>query len=259
MNGFVQTLKKHRLATITFAVICLGVLSGILAWSGLARRQQAVEPTVVSKTSAVSILGVEKTTVGTSSILAVKLQNTSDKDIKAYTIGTETSWMTRNYLLREESFASGTTVIHLIPLSGEDSQSLQTFGDSTTRIFITAVIFTDGTGDGEARFVRMLLDERAGTRDQANRILAYLRALSSPGSDRGRALSDFEAKVRSLPDKRNESPSSADYDIGLANAKRELLKGTEDMKEKIQSNRPDEAAIKQEKITRIFQRLAESP
>ncbi len=204
------------------------------------------------------MLGTEKTTVGTSPILAVRLQNTSAKDIEAYTISSGKSWVTRNYLLTEESFAAGTTVNHLIALSGDDSQSLHAFGDSPDRFFITAVIFSDGTGDGEERFVRMLSDERAGTRDQVNRILPHLRGLSSAGFDQGRTLADFEAKIRSLPDKGNESASSA-YEIGLSNAKTELLKRTQEMKEGIESNRPDEAAKKQEKLIRVFQKLAQSP
>ena len=260
MNKLVQTIKKHRLATIVFALVGLGVLSGMLALSGMARRPQAVQPTVESKTSAVLVLGSEKTTVGSASILAVKLQNTSAKDIQAYTIsnGSGKSWVTSNYFLSEETFASGATLNYLIPLSGDDSQSLQVFGNSTGRFFVTAVIFTDGTGDGDARFVGMLSDERAGTRDQANRILPHLRAFSSPGSERDRTLADLEAKIHSLPDKGNESTSS-DYDIGLSNAKRELLKRASEIKEKMQSKRLDEAAIKQEKLIRVFQKLAESP
>ncbi|HEY5839388.1 MAG TPA: hypothetical protein VIT19_10170 [Pyrinomonadaceae bacterium] len=256
MLKLTRMLKEHRFATITLTSLGVGLISGVLVWSSLATRPQ-VEPTVASKTPSVRVLASEKISVGGSSILAVKLQNTSSKDIEAYIISRGKSWVTTNYLLTEQSFASGAIVSDLIPLSDNDSQSLNAFADSTGRFFVSAVVFSDGTGDGDARFVKMLSDERAGTRDQAKKISPHLSGLFRPGSDQLRAITDLEAEIRKLPDKGNES-ASADYEIGLANAKRKLLKDVKDMKEKLQSNRPDEANIKREKLSRIFTRLAES-
>jgi hypothetical protein len=259
MDKLIQVLKKHRLPTITFAAIGLGVLSGILAWSGMARRRQAVGPTVKSKTSAVRVLGAEKTTVGTMLVLAVRLQNTSAKDVQAYTIGSGKSWMTTNYFVSEEAFASGATINHLIPLSDDDSQSLNAFGKSTGTFYVNAVVFTDGTVDGDASFARMLADERTGTRDQAKRILPSLQALSSAAApERERALADFEAKIQSLPEK-GERPATSAYENGLAIAKRGLLSRLAEIREHLRSGRPNEAAASQEKMTRVFQRLAQTP
>ena len=257
MIKLTRILKEHRFATITLISVGVGLISGVLVWSGLATRPQ-VEPTVVSKTAAVRVLASERISVGGSSILAVKLQNTSGKDIEAYIISRGKSWVTTNYLLTEQSFASGAIVSDLIPLSDNDSQSLNAFADSTGRFFVSAVVFSDGTGDGDARFVKMLSDERAGTRDQAKRILLLLQTFSLRGSDQRRAIADFEIEIGKLPDKGNGSVSP-DYAIGLANAKRKFLKDVEYMKEKIQSNSPDEALIKQAKLTRMLQRLAQSP
>lgn len=255
MIKLTRMLKAHRFATITLTSLGVGLISGVLVWSGLATRPQ-VEPTVASKTPAVRVLASERISVGGSSILAVKLQNTSNKDIQAYTISSGKSWTTRNYLLSEESFASGAIVDHLIPLSSDDAQSPNVFANSTGRFFLSAVVFSDGSGDGDTRFVKMLSDERAGIRDQGKKIMPHLSGLFRPGSDQYHAITDLESEIRKLPDK-GESASS-DYEIGLANAKRVLLKGAEDMKEKLQSNRLDEANIKRAKLSRIFQRVAES-
>jgi len=77
-------------------------------------------------------------------------------------------------------------------------------------IVIAAVLFADATGDGDSRHVRMLIDKRAGMRDQAKRVLSNLGRLSDNSQDEN-ALAELETEALTLPTKGKEAVS-ADYD-----------------------------------------------
>ena len=260
MAKLTQRLKTHRFAVLALSAALLGILAGVLiGWPGKARHfdsdqnGQTIEPIIKSKTLAVRVLGSERTSLGDNSIWFVKLQNTSGRDIKAYTIASGKTWVTKNYFLGEQSLASGAVENQIIPLSSGPSHdiSLGTGKEFT----ITAVFFADGTGDGDSRFVFMLSEKYAGMRDQANRILPCLRGLASTfGPNQESALEECEAETLRLPLKSNGR--SADYEDGLESAQRELLNQLNDIKEKIRSNNLSDAANKKDKITKIFQDLA---
>lgn len=250
-------LRAHRLATTAVVLGFVGILTGAaLGWSGKFKYRQGPDVLIVSKTVAVTVLWAEKTMLGTAPILAVKLQNTSGKAIKAFTISSGKTWVTQSYFMIEESFAPGTIVNQFIPLSSDASQDYKiTFGNGR-EISVSAVFFADGTGDGDSHYVRMLADQRAGIRDQANRILPHLRQLSSKSVlDPDQALTTCEAEILRLPTKQDRQ-ASGDYETGLEDAQRELLNRLNEIKEEKRTHRLPEAAAKQEKLTRVFQSLA---
>jgi hypothetical protein len=259
MSKLTQRLKTHRFAMLAFSVSLLGIMAGAAVdWSGKANNsyerhtQETIPVRITSQTSAVRVVSIEREPLGSDSILAVKLQNTSEKDIKAYTIASGKSWVTTSYFLDEESFAHGAIVIKIIPLPSDSSQDLKV-PISGKELSITAVYFEDGTGDGVSRYVSALADQYDGTRDQASRILSCLSGLSStPGQEW--AVAACEAEALRLPVKMEGK--SSDYEGGLENTKREVLRQLKDIKEKAQAFHLTEAADRQKKITRILQRLA---
>jgi hypothetical protein len=175
------------------------------------------------------------------------LQNNSGKAIKALTIRTGKTWVTKNYLLIEESFATGTVLNQTIPPFSES----QVDGREIT---LAAVLFADGTAEGDSHYAQMLLDQRAGMRDQARRIIKTLRALSgSSESDQEKSMESCEAEILRMPLKRDGA--SADYEEGLLNSQKWLLNHISEIKAQRRSNHLAEAQAKQEKLTRVFESL----
>ncbi|MBC8028633.1 MAG: hypothetical protein H7Z16_00850 [Pyrinomonadaceae bacterium] len=261
MSKLTQRLKTHRFATLAFSMALLGILAGaMLNWSGKANnsyerhRQETIPVRITSQTSAVRVVSIERVPLGTQSMLAVKLQNTSGKEIKAYTIASGKTWVTTSYFLDEESFAPGAIIIKHIPLPSDAPQDFNLLLNGT-EFSVTAVYFADSTGDGVSRYVSALADQHDGIRDQANRILPCLRGLSSTVGQE-LAVAACEGEALRLPVKMDGK--SSDYEGGLENAKREVLRHLKDIKEKVQAVHLTEALGRQEKITRILQRLAET-
>jgi len=101
-------VKEHRFINITIVLVIAGIIAaGAFSWTGKAKRPQVSAIAATSKIPGVDVLGVENTSLGSSQILVVRLQNNSGKAIKALTIRTGKTWVTKNYLLIEESFATG--------------------------------------------------------------------------------------------------------------------------------------------------------
>jgi hypothetical protein len=166
--------------------------------------------------------------------------------------------MTRNYFLGEESFAPGAIENQFVPLSSDTSQDLKIKFASGNELTIAAVLFADGKGDGAPLDVSRLTEKYAGMRDQAARILPCLRGLSlSPGAKHEVALAACEDEALRLPLKMDGR--SSDYGSGLEDVQQGVLNQLKEIKERIRATQPNEAAAKQEKVTRILQRLAESP
>jgi hypothetical protein len=201
MLKLTQLFKTHRFSTLAFSVALLGILAGVVfGWSGKAqkKRQEGTSPKVTSTISAIRVVSAELTSVGSSNVLVVKLQNTSNQDIKAYTIASGKALMTSNYFLTEGSFAAGSTIDQLIPIASDANYKVPMNGKEVT---VAAVFFADGTGDGVPVHVASMADLYAGTRDQAKRILPCLLKLSLTSE----SLSACEVEARNLPVKMVES------------------------------------------------------
>lgn len=243
---------------LAFSAALFGVLAGVVfGWPGKAKDNSlqippTIEPTIVSKTSAIAVLQAELTTLGSNQLLTVKLQNVSGRDIKAFSIANGKSWMTRNYMLTDESFVAGATHNQIIPVTADGIQGLKSNGKNFT---IAAVYFADGKGDGLPVYVSRLADQWAGIRDQASRILPCLSGLSRRTPSQ-RSQSACESEALNLPVKADGM--SSDYEGGLENAKREVLSQLKVAREEAKANRFVEAAAKEEKLTRRFQELAGS-
>jgi hypothetical protein len=241
-------VKEHRFINITIVLVIAGIIAaGAFSWTGKAKRPQVSAIAATSKIPGVDVLGVENTSLGSSQILVVRLQNNSGKAIKALTIRTGKTWVTKNYLLIEESFATGTVLNQTIPPFSES----QVDGREIT---LAAVLFADGTAEGDSHYAQMLLDQRAGMRDQARRIIKTLRALSgSSESDQEKSMESCEAEILRMPLKRDGA--SADYEEGLLNSQKWLLNHISEIKAQRRSNHLAEAQAKQEKLTRVFESL----
>lgn len=239
-------IKTHRFATLAFVMVLFGILAGVVVtWTSKAQKQgrEVISPRVISRTGSIRVVSIERTSLGDNPVMAIKLQNTTHKDIKAYTIASGKSWVTKNYFFTEQSFAAGTTVDQIIPLSSAQDFKIPLNGPELS---VTAVFFADTTSDGDSLYVSRLTDLHDGIRDQASRILPCLRGASP--------TTDCDAQALNLPLK--QEGKSSDYEDGLEQARREILSQLSEVKEKTRTANLTEAVDKQEKVTKLFQGLA---
>ena len=247
-----KTPITGRFAVVLLFVVVIGVAtgagistSGPAPFTGVIQSKNAGLPLVTSASSAVRVISVERNNIGESPVLEVSLQNISTKNIEAYSLGSGKRWVTRSYYFSEESFAPNTTEKQIIPLS------VPGFSPST-ELILTGVLFDDGTTDGEAIAVFRLKETHDGLRDQINRLLPCLRELPSTlTSQQEAALSRCESAASSLPIKGR----SSDYEDGLQNAQRELLKQLGEIKSKVRSADFSNATRQRDKLIRIVQSL----
>lgn len=248
MSKLTQLLKTRRFTVLAFSVAVLGILGGVV-WTSRAQKQKPEgAPNVTSRTSAIEVVSIEAKSIGTSNVLVVKLLNTSGKDIKAYTIASGKSLMNSSYFLSDESFAAGTTIDQIIPLSSDANYQVPM---NRKEVVIAAVFFAEGTGDGLSPYVSSLADIYEGTRDQAKRILPCLQKLTLTSE----SLAACQGETRNLPVK--ENGKSSDYETGLEIAKDKVLRNLDEIKEKTGADL-NEASNRQEKLTKIFKDVAET-
>ena len=229
-----KIITNSKLINLIFAAICLIILAfGI--WSPkvfssrsvsnqqkqpLTQREyktmiETLDPNNVpirNMTRAIRIISIEKIEGGS---LRLTLQNGYDKWIN----GIEISMV--NVGIHEEL---GSIREHNIPPGGtyELVLGIQEHTD-TDGIEIAAVIFEDGTADGNLEFVKPVQEQRLGARVQYKRALALIQKhLAEPDADTAEGLDRLESQLQSLS-VREESGKKIDYEIGLEQARNLLV------------------------------------
>lgn len=247
MTSFPHRLKSRRFAGSVIVVLLLGVVVGaVIGTSG----KEPVEitgqedlPLVTSGTSAIRVVGLQRTAIGKSPILNVSLQNTSPKKIMAYSVGSGKSWVTRSYYFSETAFLPDSIEIQIIPL-GRGS-----FSAATRELTVTGVIFDDGSTDGQSIPTFRLRENWLGVRDYISHLLPCLRRLPSTLTAQDEAvIIQCEADM----DKWSTKGRSSDYEDGFQNAQRESLSRVSEIKHKIRSGEFSEAAKQKDEVVSIF-------
>jgi hypothetical protein len=253
MTRFPQHLRTRRFAVSLTVVVLLGLVVGtVIGNSGKVPVYVTAQddlPLVTSATSAIRVVALQRTTIGNSPILNVSLQNISSKTIKAYSVGSGKSWVTRSYHFSETAFPPNGIETQVIPL---DSIS---FRAASREFTVTGVLFDDGSTDGQTIPVFRLREHWLGLRDYASQLLPCLHQLPSTlRAEDEAALVDCETKIG----KWSPRGRSSDYEDGIQNARRESLTQLREMKSKIHSGDLIDAAKRRDKIVKIletFQRL----
>ena len=242
-----QRLKTRRFAVSLTIVLLLGVTVGsVIGTSKLPLLVKAQEglPLVTSATPAIRVVGMQPTNIGDSRILEVSLQNTSSKTIKAYSIGSGKGWVTRFYYSSETAFPPNAIETQIIPL---DSVS---FRAASREFTVTAVVFEDGSTEGQQIPGYRLRENWTGFGDYASHLLPCLRQLPSTLATQDEAaLVNCETEAP----KWSAKGKSADYEAGFQHAQRESLINLSEIKSKLRSRDFSEAAKQRDKIVRIFE------
>jgi len=202
---------------------------------------------VTSATSAIRVVALQQTTIGSSPILNISLQNISPKTIKAYSIGSGKAWVTKSYYFSETAFAPTAVETHIIPLDST------TFRAASRQFTVTGVLFEDGSTDGQAVSVFRLRENWVGLRDYMSQLLPCLSQLPSTlAAQDEAALLHCENEAGRWAAAKGRS---SDYEDGFQNAQRVSLSELNEIKTKIHSGDFSDAAKQRDKIVRISETL----
>jgi hypothetical protein len=163
----------------------------------------------------------------------LSLRNDSNKTITAF------SWSSSDVIYRSEMVGSANPIAP--GAIKEKLCGLPSPTSSEKGITILAVVYEDGTSDGVAKFVKQILDERAGTQAQISRILPLFRdALATPTSKRlMKKREEIKLKLEQLPE--DEEGQSLEFRIGLHNEKERAIDSLKQL-EQIEQERGEEIA-----------------
>ncbi|MEN3333272.1 MAG: hypothetical protein V7641_2637 [Blastocatellia bacterium] len=161
------------------------------------------------------------------------LRNDSDKAITAISLSSSEVNYRSEWIDTEKVIAPGATGIEQCGLPSPTSPE--------KGITILAVVYEDGTSDGESKFVRQIFDTRAGTQAQIARILPLFRdALVTPKNMRLMQKQEaIKLKLEQLPEE--EEGRSLEFRVGLHNA-RELALDKLKQLEQIEQEKGEDVA-----------------
>ena len=248
MTKFPLPLKHRRFAFSLTIVLLLGITAGVLVGtSGKVTDSAAAQdglPLITSASSAIRVVGVQRTTIGDSPILNVSLQNTSSKNISAYSVGSGKAWVTRNYFFAESAFSPNAIETQTIPLNTKG------FNTQIREFTVTGVLFDDGSTDGQAIPVFRLREIRAGLRDHARLLVPCLRR--TPATLTPQHAVELNA-CESEAAKQQANGRSSDYQDGFQHAQREFLSQVGEVKTKLNSGDLSGAAKQRDKLIKSLE------
>ena len=164
-------------------------------------------PHVANKTTSLEIINVTQQ----NALCVLTLRNISAKAINGYSIGrSNNSKLDVDLTIGEKTIAPGEEFKESIPLSASQRPPV---------INVLAVLFTDGTGDGEAQVIAANQERRQGTKQQLTHILPLLRV--SLTSSAPTELSTLKKQVAALSEE--EDNVSPQLKNGKLRAKQDII------------------------------------
>jgi hypothetical protein len=214
-------LKRHK---INFLLLTLGIIActallslRILDVRGYTKSQQTIIQ-VNNKTYAIEVLD-SKVENGN---FKITMKNRSNRNITSYEVSlgdgrsAQTELLYTNEVIAPEQVFSDDYLV-------DDTLIRDGFG-------ITAVIFDDGTGNGDARVIRQITDIRYGEKLQYQRSLSLLEQAASAADDSlPETLDQLPSQISSLEN--GDSNLSPYIKSGIQNAKNHLIQELQTVKQ----------------------------
>jgi len=187
---------------------------------------------IENKTGSLTVVGIDKDSnnIHGQDYIRVKLRNDSDKVITSYLIATsKTTGMQKDYTFSESEGTKG-----ILPAATEEWQYPPTPNMLKDGLVILAVLFADGTGDGDPQKIKAMQDQLYGCKLQISRILSVLDSiLESPIADSQAGIDEMESRTLSLSTESEDGNES--IKIGLHNQKENTLYEIKEIREVMQS------------------------
>jgi len=217
-----------RLSIFVISTVVLVCLIGISALSGNRSTTQDAPLQISNRTQAFSVIKAER---GLNEFL-ITLKNNSAKTITAFSISPSKGYtITEEFVLAETAdFGIGSNALF--------SKTYPTLNSiQPESIEIKALIFDDGTAEGDAREVRQIVDSRLGEQIQMRRAVKELEKFLAKGSrDASEFKRDLDNALNSSDDDTlsilaelrpsraiTKQPLSDDLRAGLSNGRQSVL------------------------------------
>lgn len=199
----------HKLNLFPIILILLAGLATTSIWPAWAYRNQGQSLLANNRTSGFQVVDMQVR----GNQLQLSLRNNYSKNITAYTISVGNVRAEEDFIYSNRVIAPGEVYTVNTPISSSDP--------STS---ILAVVFEDGTSDGEASVAAAIRDRRQGEKAQLTRILPLIEnALRLSDSELPRALSELPSRISSLPAIASAG-RSREFRSGLRNGSEDALR-----------------------------------
>ena len=234
--------SSRRLLVAAIVITTCQCLSIVAVLSLAKQSPQESVLRVENKTKAFQVVSIAKDRES----IHVSLRNDYEKTIISYIVATSRhTTMQTDYGFSDESKG-------IAPRAIEDWRETTTLQMLSDGITILAVVFEDGTGDGEPQRVKEIKDQRYGYKVQISRILLLIEnILKSPVADTPTAIDELESQITSLstePDDETLEHSK----LGLHNQKESTLRDVEELRGIVQE--PGKITVR-DGLVRIKKRL----
>ena len=210
---------RHTLVAMIFVVLCVATLFVGLTLSR-SKSGHSTTPKVFRDTQALELVEMEATTNGT---LRVVFKNVSARDINGFVLAlTDGGELTVDTSTGDRVIAPQATQDLEIPA-----------GSKVPEITIRAVMFADGSVEGNPLTVSQVKQRRGALKRELKRGLVLLRDLADSSQADSPAIFDrLEAAVSNL----QIDPSSRSQDTGLLEAKQDLAAAIRDVRMRQERN-----------------------
>ncbi len=218
----------HRQKLMIFGLSLMALVLATLVTTSRAYRPPQNLPQIENKTQSFQVANLELNAAGDAYLLT--LQNTSNKNINGYSIGTGPgSTVDVELTTAERIISPGETTQQRIPVSHLRGSNI--LDQPLNPITIRAVLFDDGTSDGDYKAVAPMKQRRFGAKLQLQRINGILESALATGEITPNTLARIEAQVSAL----TIEPSAGQPSMvksGLQNAKDDVRSALNELKQR---------------------------
>ncbi|HEU0144004.1 MAG TPA: hypothetical protein VFQ47_04400 [Nitrososphaera sp.] len=207
---------KPSLLLVASSVICM-IAVGVTVWAThkTIRPSQANMPGIENKTQLFHLINLDQS--GRTTRLLFR--NDYNKNITAFQLSIDNAEQQIDLIyaddVERQVIAPGQTFQYLFPSPS---------GHRVQRISIQAVVFEDGSSDGDTTVSRQIIDMHQGIKAQYKKFLPLLKSiLDSSNADTEEALNKLESQVLKLTTDYENTTLSSDFRFGLQSAKESII------------------------------------
>jgi len=192
---------------------------------------------IINKTSAFSILEIKKIS---DNLFEITYKNNYSKTITGFEVSIGGMRIQTELILGgdEQQFIS----------SGNTFQKAYAAQEGLDRdgIQILAVVFDDGSSDGDTRYIKEITDYRLGMKTERQRVLALLeQVITFKNQDISTALGELEANISSTAPSTQQESRLDNVQLGIRNERRRMLDEIRILKDKHQHAMIDKEKARQ--------------
>ena len=216
--------------------------------TGSATKSQMKTPHVINTTKYLEVLGI----VQGNGAYVLTLKNNSSKAANGLSVGTSpTSRHDVDYTIGDRLLSTGEVTEVDVPISGSQDSA------QTPSVYVFAVLFVDGSVDGDPKVASENKHRRLGIKIQLQRISHYLdSAMESAGAD-SLSLESLKSQISSLP----ETPETGQPGVvrsGLHSGKQSVLRQIEQLEQGAAQGRmssPQALALIRDQVNKRLSKL----